>query len=154
MSKELFAKLGRAQAAMCAVGKSGQNKHHGYSYANMEDYDRVIRPALEAEGLYVFESVVSITPDERNPNRVFLTLEMHIFDESGDSVVIRAVGEGIDQQDKAVYKATTGARKYARALAFNLVTTDDPEDDGAQRRNGGTKPPKASAPDADIDDLL
>ena len=153
----VLAKLGRAQAAMGAVAKSGENAHHHYAYANMGDYDKVIRPALEGEGLHLFESVTSLTPDERNPNRVFLELTMTIFDDTGESVTMSAVGEGIDAQDKAVYKATTGARKYLRALAFNLITTDDPEKDGGQSND--SKPAKPSdkqepTGDAELDSIL
>lgn len=40
---------------------------------------------------------------------------------------VQAIGEGLDNGDKAAYKAATGALKYALRQAFLIETGDDPD---------------------------
>ena len=154
-----------AQKDMGAVAKSGENKYDKYSYANLADYNAVIKPALEAHGLVMYESVVSIKPVEggrttskgNSENAIFVELDVTLAHSSGGVIIVKAAGEGQDRGDKALYKAITGARKYARACLFNLVTTDDPEGDetvgGEVKDTKATGQPKASAKNDDDDGL-
>jgi ERF superfamily len=60
--------------------------------------------------------------------------------ESGETRTISMGGQGIDPGDKGIYKAETGANKYALLKLFQIPTGDDPEldsDDGKVR--GGSK---------------
>ena len=45
----------------------------------------------------------------------------------------QSIGTGADSGDKAPYKATTGAIKYALLTAFLIPTGDDPENDSGDR---------------------
>ncbi len=47
--------------------------------------------------------------------------------DSDEKRVFRMVGSGADNADKSVYKAVTGALKYALAPSFLIPTGDDPE---------------------------
>lgn len=47
--------------------------------------------------------------------------------ESGEQLSVVYVGDGSDAEDKGVYKAITGAQKYALMKTFLAVTDDDPE---------------------------
>jgi len=49
--------------------------------------------------------------------------------ETGEFVNFQSVGSGSDSTDKAVYKAMTGALKYALLLGFLIPTGDDPENE-------------------------
>jgi hypothetical protein len=52
--------------------------------------------------------------------------------ESGEAVVVKVPGEGLDGGDKATYKAMTGALKYALLQTFLIATGDDPENERMQ----------------------
>jgi hypothetical protein len=54
--------------------------------------------------------------------------------DSGEELVAKVAGQGLDTGDKAPYKAMTGALKYALLQSFLLSTGDDPEDDRANSR--------------------
>jgi hypothetical protein len=128
--------LAAAQAEFKAVGKSGENKFDKYSYANLEDYVSVVRPVLTKHKLCLLSSSEEIIPlDDRTTKNggcehaVRVKLVTRIVHESGEWIETSSCGEGQDRADKSVYKAITGARKYALASALNLATTDDPEHD-------------------------
>ena len=132
IAKALFA----AQKEMGDIGKSGHNDHQHYNYANLADFNSVVVPALEKNGLVLYESVARHTdsPGRQTKNGVangcyLAVVGTLVHVESGESLSVSAWGEGQDSGDKSTYKAITGARKYLRAMFFNLVTTDDPEKD-------------------------
>ncbi|MGO9607791.1 MAG: hypothetical protein ACLQAT_31065, partial [Candidatus Binataceae bacterium] len=54
--------------------------------------------------------------------------------DSGEEIVAKVAGQGLDSGDKAPYKAMTGALKYALLQSFLLATGDDPEDERADSR--------------------
>ena len=49
--------------------------------------------------------------------------------DSGEEIIAKVAGQGLDPGDKAPYKAMTGALKYALLQSFLLATGDDPEDE-------------------------
>lgn len=133
---KLAAALCAAQAEFKSVGKSGENKFDKYSYANLEDYVTAVRPVLTKHGIVLLSSAEEIIPlDDRQTKNggcehaVRVKLTTRIVHESGEWIETSSCGEGQDRADKSVYKAITGARKYALASALNLATTDDPEDE-------------------------
>jgi hypothetical protein len=122
--------------AMRGVGKSGDNTFDRYKYAKLEDYYRVAKAAMYDNGLVMMESCDAIQPVEgrvsdkgKAQHACYVSLTLRIIHDSGQWIEVSARGEGQDRADKATYKAITGARKYAVAMAMNLVTTDDPESD-------------------------
>jgi len=54
--------------------------------------------------------------------------------DSGEEIVAKVAGQGLDAGDKAPYKAMTGALKYALLQSFLLATGDDPEDERVDAR--------------------
>ena len=70
-----------------------------------------------------------------------LVVEFTFIDaETGETESFTVVGEGQDSGDKAVYKALTGATKYALMKTFLIPTGDDPERD--EEEPGGEKAQK------------
>lgn len=139
-SSESLAKLApaltKAQAEFKGVAKSGRNTFDKYDYANLEDYVHAVRGVLASHGLSLLSSSEEIIPLEDRTTKnggcehaVRVKLTTRIVHESGEWIETSSCGEGQDRADKAVYKAITGARKYALASALNLATTDDPEQD-------------------------
>jgi hypothetical protein len=54
--------------------------------------------------------------------------------DSGEEIIAKVAGQGLDPGDKAPYKAMTGALKYALLQSFLLATGDDPEDERPDAR--------------------
>jgi hypothetical protein len=54
--------------------------------------------------------------------------------DSGEEIIAKVAGQGLDAGDKAPYKAMTGALKYALLQSFLLATGDDPEDERVDSR--------------------
>jgi len=132
---KIFPAYLKAKAAMGAVPKKGYNAHHKYNFSNLEDYAGVIEPQLAPNGLQVITSVHEVI--HRDGNRVTLALALRLIHTSGQWIETDCIGEGVDPQDKATYKAITGGRKYGLACLFGLVTSDDPEKfDSAAKSNG------------------
>jgi len=59
--------------------------------------------------------------------------------DSGEEIVAKVAGQGLDPGDKAPYKAMTGALKYALLQSFLLATGDDPEDERVDGRAGNSE---------------
>jgi len=145
---ELSEALAKAQSSFRAVAKSGDNKFDKYSYAKLEDYVAAIQGAMTDNGLFV---LIGTDRADRLPDRktakggtehaVQVEITARVVHRSGQWIEAKGVGEGQDRADKAIYKAITGARKYALASIFGLATTDDPEGD---ETTGQTAPPKAA----------
>lgn len=155
-----------ARKEMVAVKMSGKNEFDNYEYATLEDYLDVLDEPLHKHGLFLLTNVEEIQQleDRKTRNggvehaiRIRLNCEL-MHANSGQSLSIRCYGEGQDRADKAIYKAITGARKYAIASIFNLCTSADPEADetvgetrgqGSRKSSGGKKEePRRSAPAA------
>lgn len=153
--------LAKAQAEAPGIQKSGNNTFDKYRYANLEDYIDGVKPVLTANKLSMMfscdaiESLPGRTTQRGGTEHVSrLMLSARLTHESGEWVEITVPGEGQDRGDKGVYKAMTGARKYAVACLLGLATTDDTEADGrpeATERNGTrqTEP----APPKPVDEL-
>jgi hypothetical protein len=112
------------------VQKAGHNDFQNYKYATEADAIKSIRPAMLKHGLCMIPSVESITQDEWGNTNVLM--HYRIFDEEGNFLSFRAAGSGNDKNskgvgDKGIYKALTGASKYALLKTFLMETGDDPE---------------------------
>ncbi len=136
-TEQISKALTRAQAEAPSISKSGNNKFDGYKYANLEDYIDGVKPVLTANKLAMtfscdsIESLPGRTTQKGGTEHVSrIVLSARLTHESGEWVEIAVPGEGQDRGDKGVYKAMTGARKYAVACLLGLATTDDPESDG------------------------
>ncbi len=127
----------KCASALRPATKGGNNTYDKYRYAKVEDYIKACSDAMIANGLtmtYSVEEALDLpdlaTQGGKTERFVRVILQWRIIHESGQSINGQSVGDGADRRDKAVYKATTGARKYAIAMALNMVTTDnEPEDD-------------------------
>ena len=112
------------------VQKGSRNEFQGYKYASEADAIAALRPALINHGLFLIPSVESVNMDEYAC--VNVTMIYRLFDEEGNFITFRAAGSGTDKNskgvgDKGIYKALTGASKYALLKTFLMETGDDPE---------------------------
>ena len=131
------------------VQKAGMNREQNYRYAAETDFLEAVRPKLAAAGVVMTPSYEVIETHEGatkagTPN-VRITLAgtfTFTHAETGDTLNVVTIGQGVDTQDKAAYKAMTGALKYALRQTFLIETGDDPEKDSPEEH----PPARASAP--------
>lgn len=132
--KSLVSKLIAAILEIQLIPKKGHNQFSNYSYATCEDIVQAVRGPLARHGLLVFSSLKeriseTVTTTQGKPAfREKVTLTVVVTD--GESqLTLDVPGEGQDTGDKAIYKALTGAGKYALRSLLQLPIGDDPEAD-------------------------
>jgi len=132
----LYAKLVEVSKAVERIPKNGTNAFHGYKYAMEADVSETVRKELAGRGIVFVPSVVSTSHREiqtakgKTDQLVTVVLTCKFTDaETGETVEFGAAGEGYDSGDKGLYKAITGAVKYALMKFFLIPTGDDPEAD-------------------------
>lgn len=143
--RKLVKKLAEVMQEVKYIQKRGHNKFHNYKYATESDVAERVREELAARNVIMIPNVVSqvnrehINAKGKTEYICTVTMEFRLMDgETGEEITFHSVGEGQDAGDKAVYKAITGAQKYALMKAFMIPTGDDPEaDTGTDERNQG-----------------
>lgn len=116
--------------------KTGKNKFHDYKYASEADMKAAIQPAMAKHGLALLPSSITFTTVEvhktskgKEQYRTDMRVQFKLLHTSGEHESVEAIGCGIDGEDKGVYKAMTGAIKYAMHSVFLIPTGEDPEKD-------------------------
>lgn len=103
-----------------------------YNYAGEADLIAALRPALIENGIICYPLSAKVQSFERN----IVTAE-YVFRfyhaPSNTFIDVEAIGQGADTQDKAAYKAATGAIKYALRQSFIIETGDDPDKDSSDK---------------------
>lgn len=129
-------KMFAIMSAIDAIPKDGYNDFHKYAYATERAIKEVVRAQLlQQKVLFQFEVTDVTTQETKNDkgdtsiltvirgNAVFICVE------SGEEMRIPFAGQGADKGDKGIYKAITGAIKYALTSTFLIPTGDDAEAD-------------------------
>lgn len=141
--KTLVKKLAEVMQEVKYIQKRGHNKFHNYKYATESDVAEKVRESLAERSVIMIPNVTSHSSREhinakgKTEYIVTVVMEFKFIDgESGEEISFHSVGEGQDAGDKGIYKAITGAQKYALMKAFMIPTGDDPEaDTGTDERN-------------------
>ncbi|MET3697409.1 ERF superfamily protein [Bacillus oleivorans] len=150
--RKLVSKLVEVMKSVKYIQKKGFNSFNNYKYATESDVQEKIREVLAEQNVMMLPNVVEHTTREHTNRKghteyiATVKVEFTFHDgDTGETLVIHGVGEGQDAGDKAVYKAITGAQKYALMKAFMIPTGDDPEGDtGTDERNEGQ--PETASP--------
>ncbi len=132
----LAGKLAQIMGEASYLQKKGRNTQQNYSYAAEADYLDLIKPML-AERKIAFLPTFSIERVDMGATKsgtptfsVMVICHGQFIDgETGEVLSAQSIGQGIDTQDKAPYKAMTGAVKYLLSKTFLIPTGDDPEVD-------------------------
>ncbi len=152
----------RVAAVMRDVGwieKSGRGPEAqgGYAYARVETIKDACRDACLRHGLVIVTSIdgheVTVLEGVNRDGRplrsilatVWGTLSLVNVDNPGEVVRAEIRGQGLDQQDKAMSKATTSAIKYGLLNVFVIPTGDDPDGEGHDLPAGGQSRPQTAA---------
>lgn len=115
-----------------AIPKNSVNTFHKYKYRSHEDVMNAMQPALIKAGLLLVPVKKTVTLIQ--PGHVLVEV-CYRFTDGTESVDFWGLGEGQDISregkpgDKAIYKAQTGALKYALNDVLALGTEDDAETD-------------------------
>lgn len=141
--RKLVRKLTEVMQEVKYIQKKGFNKFHKYAYATESDVAEKVREELAKRVVMMIPNVLeSIVREHKNRSNnveyiVKVRMEFKFIDgETGEELIFHSEGEGQDAGDKGIYKAITGAQKYALMKAFMIPTGDDPEaDSGVDERN-------------------
>lgn len=131
----LFKAINQVYHSVGYVQKEGKIAFGGsnYSYASEADFIKAIRPEFSKVGLSVVPLGMAVVDQQTSgtperPKYLFtISAQYRISHVDGASVIIQALGQGSDSGDKAIYKAMTGAFKYALRQSFMIETGDDPD---------------------------
>lgn len=134
--------LVKAQSEMKAAQKTGDNKFDKYRYSKLEDFFDAAKPILAKHGLALVMGTPSVTTLADRPTKnggsehaCQVQVSAMLLHDSGEWIETTGHGEGQDRADKSIYKAITGAKKYAIAGLLAIPTTDDPEADESVGRS-------------------
>lgn len=153
--KSLVKKLAEVMGLVERVAKSGRNNFHNYDYATEADIVSSVRGGLAERGVILVPSIQKIEWTEKagpKPSKIATITVLFTFmdGESGEKVEFIGMGQGEDASDKAIYKAMTGAEKYALLKTFLIPTGDDPEKDAAPQQQGNRAAPPSNNHAAEV----
>ena len=129
----LYKKILAVQKVLEPLEKTGWNDFQKYNYTTAGDVLLPVQRACNEQGLIVIADCVE---SKIEPGRASVVVRLTVADsETGESISVTAPGYAEDfsykdnrpNGDKAVYKAITGATKYAVRSCFCLPSDDDPE---------------------------
>ncbi len=142
MNCNIATKLVAAMGEIDAVTKEGKNELQKYKYVRAADVANEVRKVLVKHKIAFTYSTGNherwtVDRIDRQTGNVigqmnYSNLEVHftfIDAESGDSITLNGIGCGQDTGEKAVYKAMTGALKYALRMNFIIPDESDPENE-------------------------
>ena len=134
-------KLAEVRRRIGYIQKRGHNERFNYSYVTAADIAGSVGDILSELGVVVIPSLENIAYESAasrgETTRMAQVVMAYTFADvdSGEEIVAKVAGQGLDAGDKAPYKAMTGALKYALLQSFLLATGDDPEDERVDGRS-------------------
>ncbi len=141
----LVAKMATVMDDIEELEKKGFNEFYKYSYARAEDIFAMVRKHLSKQKIMAFSNIESMETREVETKKgvsiqADVDLSITFIDgDSGASITVFYMGSGIDNGDKYLYKAYTGALKYALKDTFLMSAGDDVEEDSPERAAKTTK---------------
>ena len=160
------------------IDKRGTNSVQNYKYVKASDLAHAIRNALQELGVYaeinftIERTYLIARAEGKQPMQAVDVRAVVIFHDvdSEATLTTSGLGSGADMGDKAIFKAQTGALKYALRNGFLVPDDADPEGDEstdhattqttrsaapAKAAGTGTAAPKpVQAPKAEIPNAL
>lgn len=123
------------QEELTAITKDQRNGQQGWKFRGVDDVMNTLHPILVKHKVFACPKVLDIqrtsatTSKSGCLNYATATVEYNFYDESGETISVTVVGEGMDGGDKATSKALSIAYKYAMFQTFCIPTEDDPDKD-------------------------
>lgn len=142
-------KLAEIVKKVTHIEKRGRNEFHHYDYVMESDVVEALRGHLADAGIICVPQVESVRTEKLDKGLIATIEASYIFSDGEETVTVRVGGMGYDTPgDKSIYKAMTGAEKYALKQLFLIPTGDDPERDLPPQRGRTTssaEPAKGAA---------
>jgi len=139
-------KLAEVRRRIGYLQKRGHNERFNYSYVTAADIAGSVGDILAELGVVVIPRLEDISYESAvgrgEATRMARVVMAYTFADvdSGEEIIAKVAGQGLDPGDKAPYKAMTGALKYALLQSFLLATGDDLEDERADARYSAGNP--------------
>ena len=141
--KNLATKMIHIMSDVEYIQKTGFNQFHEYKYATEADVAAAFAKAMQKHNVFMFSSILErhcqSYQTRGNKESFLITVKLQVtFVDAVSGEIFTGIffGDGSDPDDKGIYKAITGAQKYALMKTFLAETGDDPE------RDDVTPPPK------------
>ena len=122
----------KIQAVMTDVDKlikDSKNDFQHYNYVSESNAVAKVRESWVKNGLIAIPFTDETKSEQiggKQSNLVTVSIIYQIIDtDSGEYLLARFSGQGVDAGDKSIYKAITGCNKYFLFKTFQLETTDD-----------------------------
>jgi len=110
---------------------TGYNSFSKYYYPFFSDIINTLAPLLDEAGIDYSFSVDSAQADRTEDgkrSKAEVVVSLHLYDvETDESLTYNCPGYAEDTNDKCLFQAITGAKKYVLLNAFGLTFGDDPE---------------------------
>ena len=149
---KLVVKLINVMKAVGYIQKTGFNKTMNYSFVKESDVLEKMREALLAQNVLMIPDIDNMEVrdhETKSGTKDIITsvrIKYTFYDgDSEETISFHMGGQGQDAGDKGVYKAITGATKYALTKPFLIPTGDDPEADEEADRRNTTEPQRITA---------
>jgi hypothetical protein len=145
--KNIYQRIAAVTADIKAFDKDGSNTQFHFKYASIEQIVQTIQPVCIEHGITLIQeaetdgTIQKFEGGKGTNNISTCTVITHAvnMDNPEDRVTTRMPGQGYDSLDKGIFKAISGARKYAIFGMFNLHAGDDEPDADIGR---GHEPPR------------
>jgi len=144
LKAKLAKKMNEAREMIGRMQQTGKNNPQNYFYLVAANLSEEVQKAFNKIGIGTFYNVCDyeyIKKDRGYFVRVKVIIEL-VDTDTGYSTFISAYGDGQDFGDKAIYKAQTGAQKYAYRNTLLIPTGNDPEEDKDTKSNSYNTPTK------------
>jgi len=133
----LYQRIRAVMDEVQAIPKNGHNDHFNYDYVRETDLVDHLRGLLVKHGLVLLPTATAYNRDG-NITRLAMNYVLVNVDNPAETFHVPWYGEATDTQDKGIYKAYTGAEKYALMKLFMVAGEDaDPERDSVPAARGG-----------------
>lgn len=124
--RTIFRALSAVQTALAEKGisKDQTNSFDNYKFRGIDDVLNAMAPILSANGVLILPSVTETdtrqVPTQKGgvQNHSKVKVDYTLYDEHGDSITHKIVGEAMDRGDKSINKAMSAAYKYFLFQAF------------------------------------
>jgi hypothetical protein len=137
----LAQKLHSIQSLARRVAKRGVNPEQGWEYLQIEDAVLAAKRAMKKHKLVLIGSLdpkeggtfnfTRVANDRGSGYVVDIVMCWTLKDVESDEILTFYIpGSGWDYNDKGIFKAMTGSRKYAIIFIFNLAVGNDVEERG------------------------
>lgn len=127
-------KLAAMMGEVGYIEKRGRNESQNYDYVQAADVTAIVAKLCHKYGLAFWPCEEDLEWETRATSKgtAMFVCRAHMKytfadTETNEQIVVPSTGEGMDVGDKAVFKAKTGALKYALIQTLLIATGDDPE---------------------------